>query len=55
LDLEDLFLSIAYDLTDGGPNLPRGAQNKTMQDAPLCLEAWAARLLSAQGQPFRFP
>lgn len=55
LDLEDLFLSLAYDLTDGGPNLPRGAQNKTMQDARLCLEAWAARLLSAQGQPWRFP
>jgi hypothetical protein len=54
-DLEDLFLSIAYDLTNGGPNLPRGAQNKTMQDAPLCLEAWAARLLSSQGRPRRFP
>jgi hypothetical protein len=53
--LADLFLSIAYDLTNGGPNLPAGAQNKTMQEAPLCLEAWAARLLSPQGQPYRFP
>jgi hypothetical protein len=54
-DLRNLFLSLAYDLTNGGPNLPAGAQNKTMQEAPLCLEAWAARLLSAEGQPYRFP
>jgi hypothetical protein len=53
--LRILFLSLAYDLTNGGPNLPAGAQNKTMQEAPLCLEAWAARLLSPQGQPYRFP
>ena len=54
-DLERLLVSIAYDLTNGGLSLPDGAQNKAMQDAPLCLEAWAARLLSAQGQPFFFP
>jgi hypothetical protein len=54
-ELEDLFLGLAYDLTNGGPNLPQGAQNKTMADAPLCLQAWGARLLSAQGQPGRFP
>ncbi len=54
-DLEDLFLSIAYDLTSGGQNLPYGAQNKTMQDAPLCLEAWATRLLAAKGEIPRFP
>lgn len=53
--LEDLFVSMAYDLTNGGPNLPSGAQNKTMPEAPLCLKAWAARLLSTKGQPFRFP
>jgi hypothetical protein len=46
-DIEELFLSIAYDLTLGGPSLPTGAQNKTMREAPLCFEAWAARLLSA--------
>ncbi len=54
-ELEDLFLSIAYDLTNGGPNIPYGAQNKAMQDAPLCLQAWAARLLSSQGRPPQFP
>ena len=54
-DLAELFLSLAYDLTNGGPNLPYGAQNKTMRDAPLCLEAWATRLLSAKGQIPRFP
>lgn len=54
-ELQDLFLSIAYDLSNGGPNLPDGAQNKTMQDAPLCLEAWGVRLLSTKSQPFRFP
>lgn len=53
-DLEELFLAVAYDLTNGGPNLPDGAQNKTMNEAPLCLEAWAARLL-AGGQPRSFP
>jgi hypothetical protein len=45
-NIEELFLSIAYDLTNGGPNLPDGAQNKTMKEAPPCFEAWAARLLS---------
>ncbi len=54
-DLEALFLGLAYDLTDGGPNLPDGAQNKMMQNAPLCLEAWGARLLGSKGQPDRFP
>jgi hypothetical protein len=54
-DLEDLFLSIAYDLTCGGENLPYGAQNKAMQNAPICLEAWGARLLAGNGQPVRFP
>ncbi len=44
--IEELFLSIAYDLTNGGPNLPDGAQNKTMEEAPPCFEAWAARLLA---------
>lgn len=53
-DMEELFLSIAYDLTNGGPNLPDRAQNKTMQEAPLCLEAWAARLLTAS-QTRTFP
>jgi hypothetical protein len=54
-NLEDLFLSIAYDLTHGGENLPYGAQNKAMQNAPICLEAWGARLLADKGQPVRFP
>ncbi len=53
-DIEELFLSIAYDLTDGGPNLPDGAQNKTMREAPSCFEAWAARLLAA-AQTRTFP
>ncbi len=53
--LKDLFISLAYDLTNGGPNIPKGAQNKAMENAPLCLFAWAARLLSANGQPQEFP
>ncbi len=54
-DLEALFLSLAYDLTNGGPNLPEGAQNKMMQNAPLCLEAWGTRLLGSKGQLYSFP
>jgi hypothetical protein len=54
-DLEDLFLALAYDLTNGGPNLPDGAQNKMMQNAPLCLEAWGTRLLGSKGELHRFP
>ncbi len=54
-ELEDLFLSIAYDLTNGGFNLPYGAQNNVMQNAPICLEAWGTRLLSVKGQPDCFP
>ena len=53
--LETLFLALACDLIDGGPNLPENAQNKTMANAPLCLEAWAARMLSTAGQPQTFP
>ncbi len=54
-DLEQLFLALAYDLTNGGPNLPEGAQNKTMQNAPLCLVAWATRLLGSKAELDRFP
>ncbi len=54
-DLQSLFLSLAYDLTNGGPNLPDGAQNKTMQNAPLCLQAWGTRLLGTRGEFYRFP
>jgi hypothetical protein len=53
--LKDLFISLAYDLTNGGPNIPKGAQNKAMEEAPLCFYAWAARLLSANGDPKIFP
>ena len=54
-DLANLFIDLAADLIDGGPNLPDGAQNKTMANAPLCLEAWGARLLAPDGQVDRFP
>ncbi len=54
-DLQALFIALAVDLTVGGPNLPDNAQNKTMANAPLCLEAWGARLLSAEGRPHSFP
>ncbi len=54
-ELEALFIALAFDLTMGGPNIPAGAQNKTMANAPLCLEAWAARLLSVSGQAHSFP
>jgi len=54
-DLEALFIVLALDLAAGGPNLPDKAQNKTMANAPLCLEAWGARLLSTEGRPHVFP
>jgi hypothetical protein len=52
--LKDLFVSLAYDLTNGGPNMPL-SQNKTMANAPLCFYAWAARLLAPEGKPQEFP
>jgi hypothetical protein len=52
--VKDLFLSLAYDLTNGGPNMPL-SQNKTMENAPLCFYAWAARLLAPDGKPHEFP
>jgi hypothetical protein len=51
--LKELFVSLGYDLTNGGPNVM--GQNKGMKEAPLCLIAWAARLLSSPGQPQVFP
>jgi hypothetical protein len=54
-ELETLFLCLALDLTYGGPNLPDKAQNKTMANAPLSLEAWGARLLAPEGQAYSFP
>ena len=53
--LRTLFLNMAYDLTAGGQNLPYGAQNKSMVNAQTCLEAWAARLLANEGDPWLFP
>ncbi len=53
--LHDLFVSLGYDLVNGGKNIPEGAQNKSMANAPLCLIGWAARLLSPSGVPSRFP
>ena len=52
--VKDLFLSLAYDLTNGGPNMPL-SQNKTMENAPLCFYTWAARLLARDGKPNEFP
>lgn len=52
--LKDLFISLAYDLTNGGPNIPL-SQNKTMDEAFLCFYAWAVRLLAPQGNPSSFP
>jgi hypothetical protein len=52
-NLRDLFISIAYDLTNGGPNVM--GQNKGMTEAPLCLIAWAARLTSTQNNEHLFP
>jgi hypothetical protein len=53
--LRDLFLSIAYDLTNTGEFLPDKAQNKAMANAPLCFYAWGARLLSPSGRAQVFP
>jgi hypothetical protein len=52
--VRDLFISLAYDLTNGGPNMPL-SQNKTMENAPQCFYAWAARLLAPDGKPQEFP
>ena len=52
--VKNLFLSLAYDLTSGGSNMP-SSQNKTMANAPLCFYAWAARLLALDGKPQEFP
>jgi len=52
--VKTLFLSLAYDLTNGGLNMP-SSQNKTMANAPLCFYAWAARLLAPDGKPHEFP
>ncbi|MCF7955128.1 MAG: hypothetical protein K9M75_04945 [Phycisphaerae bacterium] len=52
-NLKNLFISMAYDLTNGGPNIV--GQNKGMKNAQLCLLAWGARLLSPNGQPNTFP
>ena len=51
--LKDLFISLAYDLTNNGPNIV--GQNKGIEEAQLCFYAWAARLLAANGQPQEFP
>lgn len=53
--LRDLFVSMAYDLTNGGKNFPKKAQNQSMVEARLCLYAWVARLLAPEGQPQVFP
>jgi hypothetical protein len=53
--LRDLFISIAYDLTNGGHHLPPDSQNQSMPEARLCYYAWAARLLAENGQPKVFP
>jgi hypothetical protein len=50
--LKDLFISIAYDLTNDGPNVV--GQNKGIE-SQLCFYAWAARLLSPDGDPKIFP
>lgn len=52
--VKDIFLSLAYDLTNGGPNMSL-SQNKTMENAPLCFYAWGARLLASEGEPQVFP
>jgi hypothetical protein len=53
--LRDLFVSLAYDLTNGGEHIPAKAQNKAMTEARLCFYAWAARLLAPEGMPGVFP
>jgi hypothetical protein len=53
-NIKTLFVSLAYDLTNGGPNMPL-SQNKTMENAPLCFYAWAARLLAPEGKHQEFP
>ena len=50
--LKELFISIAYDLTNNGTNVV--GQNTGME-GQLCFYAWAARLLSPKGDPKIFP
>lgn len=47
--LKDLFVSMAYDLTNGGAGFAEGTLNKSKRMAPMCLIAWGARLLSEDG------
>ncbi|MDD5063945.1 MAG: hypothetical protein PHQ35_04185 [Phycisphaerae bacterium] len=51
--LKALFISLGEDLANGGLNVI--GQNKGMKEAPICLIAWAARLISSQGKPEVFP
>jgi len=46
--LKDLFISMAYDLTNNAEGFPHLAQNVRMENAPLCLTAWAARLTAEE-------
>ena len=48
--LKDLFISMAYDLTNDGKHFPKLAQNVRMENAPLCFYAWGTRLLAEDGQ-----
>jgi hypothetical protein len=45
IELKDLFISIAYDLSNDGPNIADGTLNKVRDEAQLCFTAWGARLL----------
>ena len=53
-DLRALFVALAVELARGGRRIPQ-SQNRDMQNAPLCLIAWGARLLSSQGVPAERP
>jgi len=55
-ELEDLFVSMAYDLTNEGHLFADGTLNKSKRMAPMCLIAWGARLLcKKEGGGIQFP
>jgi hypothetical protein len=54
-ELKDLFVSLAYDLSNGGPNIEDGTLNKIKRMAPECLIAWGARLIRQYDDNIKFP
>ena len=54
-EIKNLFVSLAYDVTNNGSNMPI-SQNKSNPNANLCFLAWGARLIAEESQSLQlFP